>query len=80
VDRDSRNFLTTRELDYGEKMGIDCVNASSADQSKEMKRSAIFLRLPTRADECGILEERPIRDGRGNSYEILHHDASGAEV
>src|SRR3954469_12535613 len=61
-------------------MLIESVNATLADQPNEMHRPARLLRLLTCVHERPIAEEAAIGNGAINPYEILHHDAAGAEI
>src|SRR5205085_10270874 len=80
VDGDAGNAFPGAEIDEREEMLVERVDAALADQPNEMHRPARPLRLLTCVHERAIPKEAAIGDGAIDPYEILHHDAAGAEI
>src|SRR5450756_248529 len=50
------------------------------DQTQEVKSSVVLLYVPACTNKGGIGVEASVGDGRRDAYQILRHDASGAEI
>ena len=80
VDGDARHAAFGAQIDQREEVLVDRVHAAVADQTHQVNGPVVLDRGVARANEHGILEERPVANRFADANEVLHHDASGAEV
>ena len=72
--------LAFGELDEGDEVSVDGVDAARSNQSEEVKRTAVRFYLPARTRQSRIGVEASVGYGRRDAYKILHNDASRPKI
>src|SRR6266550_4020637 len=80
MDRNPIDALALRQVDHRAQVAVYSVDAARADQSHQVQRSTVLPDLAACTHQCRIGVEAAVGDGRGDTYEILHHYSSGAEI
>jgi hypothetical protein len=80
VDRDAWHLLPLAQVDKSEKVLIHGVDSAFADQPDKVNGAVGLPRSLARLDERSVLEKAALGDCAIDAYEVLHYDASRAEI